>query len=400
MTDQAPDTEPRICVVLPTYNNETTVGTLIEQLRVQNQSVIVVNDGSTDTTAAVLESLAGEGVTVVTHDQNRGKGAALLTGFARAKELGFTHAVTMDTDGQHVVSDLPAVVSAVHADPAALVIGIRHLPKGRRPLKSRILRVHSNFWVWAETGHWVSDTQTGFRAYPLEPVLDLALSTSKYDFEIESLVKLPWQELSVVTVSVEARYGPGSKSHFRPLQDFLLVARLNALLTFQCFFLPLPVRQSLSRKGEQDGSFARRAYGWVRETIAHHMKPWRFAFSVGVGVCCGILPFWGFQMAAAVLAAHVLKLSKPVALAASNISFPAAIPFILYASLLTGRLILTGHIDYALHPSGLGIDAIWSFAAEYLLGAVVLAPVMGVVTGAGSYVFARVVTAAARRQAS
>lgn len=381
---------PRTCVVLPTFNNCRTVGSVIEKVRHHVPDVIVVNDGSTDETQALLDRFAQEGVHVVTHPSNCGKGAALQTGFTLAIRLGFTHAITMDTDGQHAPDDLPAFLKEVTEHPDALIAGRRDLVGAGRPRKSRVLRAHSNFWVWAETGTWVGDTQSGFRAYPLQAMADIRFKTRNYDFEIESLVTLMWRGTLVRLIPVQAKYGPGTESHFRPLQDFALVTRLNASLLSQRLLMPTPLLALIHGQAYADLPLRKRlgarSRNWV---LMSGVSPGILAFSVGMGVLLGILPIWGFQTLAALMMAHLFQLNKPVAIGASNVSFPAAIPLILYGSLLTGRFLLTGTFDSSISVSTVDSSLAWRYAREYLLGAVVLGVAAGIVAATVTYGVAR-----------
>ena len=99
----------RLCVIIPTYNNAGTVKQVIEDVSRHCKEIIVVNDGSTDHTADVLSTMQ-DLIDVVTHQANEGKGHALVTGFRRALERGFTHAVTIDADGQHFADDMPQLI--------------------------------------------------------------------------------------------------------------------------------------------------------------------------------------------------------------------------------------------------------------------------------------------------
>jgi uncharacterized protein (DUF2062 family) len=264
--------------------------------------------------------------------------------------------------------------------------------------RSRLLRLHSNFWVWVETGRWLRDTQSGFRAYPLKAVCDLALRTDRYAWEIEVLVKAVWRGTPVVEVPVAVRYETASRSHFRPLRDFLLVSRLNCWLVAMRLLLRAPVRQRLVGPEGQRGSGCQRVGQITRAAIDEAAKtPGRFGLSVGLGASLGILPIWGFQGASAVAASRLLRLNQVVTLAASNISFPAALPFVLYASVVVGRLLLDGSTGQVLRLEQPTIAGALALGSQYVIGAVVLAIAAGLVLGLGSYGLARFARAIRRR---
>ncbi len=171
--------------------------------------------------------------------------------------MGFTHAVTMDTDGQHLASDIPKFLKAIEEHPEALVVGVRDLVGGGARLRSRLLRGNSNFWVFVHTGRWVRDTQSGFRAYSLAAMAALRLVCRRYDYEVEALVKGLWAGVPVVEVPIEVRYGTGSPSQFRPVRDFWLVTHLNGCLLTQRLFLPASLRRVYHLKSFRAGPRAR-----------------------------------------------------------------------------------------------------------------------------------------------
>jgi uncharacterized protein (DUF2062 family) len=277
------------------------------------------------------------------------------------------------------------MLQAAEQHPDSLIVGERRFPHSSRWRKSRALRFNSNFWVWVETGRWVSDTQSGFRCYPLAPLNDLFLKTRKYDFEIESLVKLMWAGMPVISVPIDVAADSG-QSHFRPLIDFALVTHLNGCLLTQRMFLPAPLRKTMHLKASQGTSRVCGILRGFKSILAQQNNPGVFAASIGMGIFLGILPIWGFQIAAAILFARQLRLNTPITVTASNISLPAAIPFILLASLVTGRFVLTGHIDYSIAASSLDRASIWNYTLEYLTGAVLLALVAGMVSAILAYV--------------
>jgi len=164
----------RAVAVIPVYNNGRTVTAVINAIRPLLPDIIAVDDGSTDETAGALGSAAVEALTV---DRNRGKGNALRLGFAAASARGFTHAITIDADGQHGAEDVAAVIEAARAEPSALWIGNRVLDSDgiRQPARSRLGARFGSYWYRFHTGLRISDTQCGLSAYPLHPINSLSV---------------------------------------------------------------------------------------------------------------------------------------------------------------------------------------------------------------------------------
>ena len=145
------------CVIIPTYNNEGTLKQVIKDVLDYTNNVLVINDGATDSTPSILETFSDR-IEVVTHPVNLGKGKALRNAFSKALELGYTHAITIDSDGQHFASDLPAFIEEVIKNPDTLVIGARNMEQEGIPGKSSVGNKFSKFWYWVETGIILDDT--------------------------------------------------------------------------------------------------------------------------------------------------------------------------------------------------------------------------------------------------
>ena len=178
--------ERGICVVIPTYNNAGTIADVVHRTLERCLDVIVVSDGSTDGTPDILRGI--EGITVVAYDKNAGKGTALKRGFRKALELGFAYAITLDADGQHFPEDIPAMLQANQENPGALIVGQRQgLEAMERSAGSKFANAFSNFWFAVQTGHYLRDTQTGYRLYPLRKLHGLSLLTSRYEAELEHM---------------------------------------------------------------------------------------------------------------------------------------------------------------------------------------------------------------------
>ena len=233
-----------ICVVIPTYNNGGTIGRVVAGALEQCRDVIVVNDGSTDATASILDGFGKEGLTVVTLDKNRGKGAALKAGFRKALELGFAYAITLDGDGQHYPENIATMLHANQAHPGALILGSRIMDGTDRSKGSSFANRFSNFWLWVQTGRRLDDTQTGYRLYPLRKLHGLSLLTSRYEAELELLVFASWHGVELVPTPINVYYPPREErvSHFRPGMDFARITVLNTVLCFLAVVYGLPLR--------------------------------------------------------------------------------------------------------------------------------------------------------------
>ena len=231
-----------ICVVIPTYNNAGTVRRVVEDTLRQCADVIVVDDGCTDGTADILASISG--ITVVRYGRNRGKGYALKAGFRKALDMGFAYAVTLDADGQHYPDDIALFLEANRRHPGALIVGSRRLEGVDRSKGSNFANKFSNFWFWVQTGHRLSDTQTGYRLYPLKRLHGLGLLTARYEAELELLVFASWHGVELVPISVGVYYPPRAErvSHFRPGKDFARISVLNTVLCLLAVVYGLPLR--------------------------------------------------------------------------------------------------------------------------------------------------------------
>ncbi len=226
----------RVAIVIPVYNHGTRIGDVMRQVSSLGFPVFVVDDGSTDETAAILSSV--EGVTVLRHSQNMGKGAALLTGFQEA-EKNFEWALTLDADGQHKPEDAENLLQAVAEGQRPIVVGNRQGMDGEHvPWTSRFGRTFSNFWVWVSGGPPINDSQSGFRLYPLPESLALDVRARRFQFEVEILVKANQQGIPVVEAPVQVVYQKGTEriSHFHPWKDFFRNSATFSRLIFQRIF--------------------------------------------------------------------------------------------------------------------------------------------------------------------
>lgn len=231
-----------ICVIIPTFNNAGTLERVIMDTSDYCGDVIVVNDGSTDSTQEILQRT--KGITIVAYRKNKGKGYALKKGFQKAISLGFAYAITIDADGQHLASDIPLVLKANREHPGALIVGERDLKGVKRSKGSDFANKFSNFWFYIQTGRNLPDTQTGYRLYPLKKLYGLSLLTSKYEAELELLVFSSWHGVQLFSTPIHVYYPPEEErvSHFRPGMDFVRISVLNTVLCLLAIVYGLPLR--------------------------------------------------------------------------------------------------------------------------------------------------------------
>lgn len=231
-----------ICVVIPTYNNDQSIGEVLKETLCYCDDIIVVNDGSNDNTHEILCQFPS--INVVQYTHNKGKGYALKQGFLKALSLGFSYAITLDADGQHYPKDIEVLLEANIKNPGALIIGSRNLENAERSKGSKFANKFSNFWFFVQTGKSINDTQTGYRLYPIKKLYGLKFLTNKYEAELELLVFPSWYGVKLVSAPIDVYYPSIEKrvSHFRPYKDFTRIFILNTVLCILAVAYGLPLR--------------------------------------------------------------------------------------------------------------------------------------------------------------
>lgn len=204
-----------LCVVLPAFQEEGRIGKVVEGIRKRCEHVVVVDDGSTDATAAEAR---GAGAVVISHERNRGKGAALNTGFFHAREHGFEAVVTMDADGQHDPADIPALVEEYRRSGAQVVIGNRMGDPRRMPLVRRLTNRYMSWLLSRRMGQRMPDTQCGFRLYKLSALPVAIPASSRFAAESEILLLLARRGTRMSSAPIRVIYGD-EKSKIRPVRD-------------------------------------------------------------------------------------------------------------------------------------------------------------------------------------
>jgi glycosyltransferase involved in cell wall biosynthesis len=241
----------RLCAVIPTYENPATIRRVVLGVREHVADVIVVNDGSGPEGTNAVAALEREKLAIAVHrDANGGKGAAVKSGLGKAHELGFTHALQIDADGQHALGDVPAFVEQARARPEALILGQpvfdESAPKGRT-----IGRKITLFWTHLETGgRVIGDPMCGFRIYPVAAALATKTRSDAMDFDPEIAVRMVWAGVPVVNLPTRVRYigeDEGGVSHFRMFRDNVLISWMHTRLMVAKIFASI-FRRDLSRR--------------------------------------------------------------------------------------------------------------------------------------------------------
>jgi glycosyltransferase involved in cell wall biosynthesis len=228
----------KLVALIPVYNHEHAVGGVVAEVLARGLPVLLVDDGSTPSCAAVLDALVAQHpgrVELVRLAQNQGKGGAVMAGFRAAQKLGYSHALQVDADGQHTLDDVPRFLEAAQANPKALVTGQpvydATVPKAR--LYGRLL---THVWVWINTLSFaIKDSMCGFRVYPLADVVDIidhARLGRRMDFDPEIAVRLVWRGVPVVNLPTPVNYPRDGVSHFDALWDNVRISGMHARLFF------------------------------------------------------------------------------------------------------------------------------------------------------------------------
>lgn len=279
---------PRPAVLIPTKDNVGTLPDVVTRALRHGLPVFVVDDGSTDGSGDAARKAGAE---VITHSKNKGKGAALLTGMRAAARLGHTHVICLDADGQHDPADIPAFADAIDKEPVAIFAGVRDLSTA--PEISRFGRKFSNFWIWVETGWRVGDSQCGFRAYPIAPVLALAMGGGRYELEVEVLTRALWTGVPVRDIPCFVYYPPKEErvTSFRPFLDNARISWMNALLVVERILWPprwvLRIRGPEAWTGRSRGT----GVGWRTVVLLKRIFGQRVAYGIGTFLAAWYVAF-------------------------------------------------------------------------------------------------------------
>ena len=393
-------------VIVPTFNNAGTLPLVLEQIGRHGLAIIVVNDGSGDSTPEILARWAQGHYrhrVVITHQENQGKAAALRSGFALALANGYTHAVTIDSDGQHDASEIPRFVEAARSSPGSLILGTRQYDLEAYPGKNKLGRFLSNLAVQLECGLRVSDSQCGFRVYPLGLLAGLRCVSGRYAFEAELLTRSVWAGAGAVQCPASCRYEiPEARrvTHFRPWFDSLHGLLLHARLLLRAM-MPLGHAQTWDDPNgrllhpDDDRPRWRRLLHWLnplrawRELRRGGIRRGELATGLAVGVFIGAMPVYGLHTVMSLYSAAKLHLNPHVTLVGSALfATPPQAVLLIAASIATGQFMLHGELVFpaASELSSLSwLELAGRFMLEWAAGSFVVGAVLAVLTWLAGY---------------
>lgn len=368
----------RIWVAVPVYNNAKTVRVVAEACCSVVDRVVVVDDGSAD--ADVAKLLAGLDVTVLRHDTNKGKGAAILTASRFVEERGGRYLITIDGDGQHVPGDIKTFLPLLEGDDPVLVVGSRDFNTPNVPGSSRFGRAFANLWLRVETGVRISDCQSGFRAYPVRELNRLRCRGRRYDFEAEVLARASWAGIPLRETGISVVYPKKEErvSSFRPFLDNLRLTHSHALLVLRRL-LPLPHRK-LVKTEKTDWGLLLRPREFFRTLALQNATPDGLALSAALGTFIAALPI-PFHTGVIFYAATRLRMNLLMALNIQHLCMPPVVPAICIEVgyyLRTGRWITDLSFETVF---GQWKDRL----LEWFLGSLVIGPLLAIVFGAVTY---------------
>lgn len=372
--------EKSYCCVIPVYNNAGTIENVAGRALKVIDDVLVVDDGSTD--ADLRAKLHDLPLEVVRHEENRGKGAALLTALDILKERNIDYMITLDGDGQHFPEDIPLVIRKLEgAKEGTLLVGCRDFNDPNVPDSSRFGRAFSNFWMGVESGVSVDDCQSGFRAYPVKYVQKINCFSRHYNWETEILTRSAWAGLEIVNFPVQSYYPVREEriSHFRPFKDNWRISLVHAMLILRRL-LPVPGKKLIKEPKTNWLEFFHpgKFFRWL---VQDDISPGALAAAAAVGTFLAVLPLLGLHGVVILYAAVRLHLNKLMAFNIQHFFMPPFTPFLCIelGYFLRHGVFLKEFTAETLFRQGL--ERIW----EWLLGSLVLAPVFAVLTGSIVY---------------
>ncbi len=378
--------DDRIWCAIPVLNNQDTLRGVVAECRAILKNVVVVDDGSTD--ADVTSLLSGLDVVVLKHDENRGKGQAILTASRYVEAHGGVCMITIDADGQHYPRDMEQFVPLIRKHDSTLFIGSRNFDADNVPHSSKFGRRFANFWLRVETGVVIDDCQSGFRAYPVAYLNRMTFKGSHYDFEAEVLAKAVWAGLQLKTVPIAVRYPrPAERvSSFKPLRDNLRLTLIHSMLVGRRL-LPLRHKRLMEGKKKIDTGLFRHPGAFLKKLLREQATPGGLAFSAAVGTFIAVLPLLFVHTVVILYVSVRLNLNKIVAVNVQHLAMPPFVPAL---------CIEVGHyLKHGKWLTNLSFETVFEQFSdrllEWFLGSLLIAPVGALVVGVVMYTSATLI---------
>ncbi|MDR0952885.1 MAG: glycosyltransferase family 2 protein [Elusimicrobiota bacterium] len=360
-------------IVIPLYNHAKTLGKVFSGVKEYYKDILIVNDASTDNAEQIIKEL---GAISIKHSHNMGKGQAILTAAAYAKENNFSHILTIDADDQHCPKDLPKLIDKAKEFPYSIIIGKRDFNTENVPGSSKFGRAFSGFWARVQTGKKIVDMQSGLRVYPVQLFDYIKPNSTHFDFEVEIIIKAIWAGFGVEEVDVSVKYPKREErvSHFKLFKDNLRISILNTKLTIRAL-LPVPYQQYAK---SEDGKLAPvNPFKVVKEQLKAKESPKRLGISAAWSVFWGSLALPGVRTMCLLTGIGYFNLNRPVSLTMDKLAMP---PFIPALCIMVGYYMRHGYWLTEFNLTTLGYQAgqrIW----EWVLGSLVVAPLFALIIG-------------------
>jgi len=311
----------KVLIVIPTFNNHQTLRKVVDESIATGLDVLVVNDGSTDGTLELIQDI---NISRIDFSQNKGKGQAIKAAADWADQNKYTHIITIDADGQHIPSEVLKFAEKIKENPLSIIIGTRNFEATNTPGSSQFGRKFSNFWVKVSAGVSVKDSQSGFRAYPVEALKKIKCYSRRYNFEVEILVKGVWAGLAIQSIDISVHYTDETirASHFRPFLDNARISMTYTYLVTRNLF-PWPHKILFGPKtGENFKVFVLNPFKSLKLLFTEKSSPKEIVFAVMIGIFIGTLPIFAMHSIVIVFVATRLKLNRLMALNVSHICAP------------------------------------------------------------------------------
>jgi len=212
----------KFIIIIPTYNNPKTIRNVVKDVLLHGYDVMVIDDGSDTPIKTLFSEKEKTNVTFVRHEKNQGKGQAIISGTQKAKELNYTHVLSIDGDGQHLASEIHKLIDICKGD--EIIIGARNFNLDHVPFGSKFGRWFSNMWARWDTGQNISDSLSGYRIYPIS-ILDLPIKTQRFDWEMEVIIRHADKGKTIKEVIIECYYPTPEErvSHFKNFEDTMAI---------------------------------------------------------------------------------------------------------------------------------------------------------------------------------